>query len=63
MKLFETEYRIEIYAEDLGEWNAYTTIYSSKDNAISTLQQIRELNPQLTYRLCELTISVKEIDV
>ena len=63
MKLFETEYRIEIYAEDLGEWNAYTTIYSSKDNAISTLQQIREFDPDQSYRLCELTISVKEIDV
>ena len=63
MKLFETEYRIEIYAEDLGEWNAYTTMCCSKDDAVSTLQQIREFDPDQTYRLCELTISVKVIDV
>ena len=63
MKLFDTKYRIEVYAEDLGEWNAYTAIYSSKDNAISRLQQIREFDPDQSYRLCELTISVKEIDV
>ena len=39
------------------------TIQSSKDDAVAKLQQFRELNPQLTYRLCELTISVKVIDV
>ena len=63
MKLFETEYRIEVYAEDLGEWTAFTTMWCSKDDAVSTLQQIREFDSDQTYRLCELTISVKEINV
>jgi len=63
MKLFDTEYRIEVYNEGHGEWEEYTMVYSSKEDAISTLQQIREFDPDETYRLCELTISVKAIDV
>ena len=64
MKLFDTEYRIEVYDEGDGEWHEYTmVVYTSKEDAISALQQIREFDPDETYRLCELTISVKVIDV
>ena len=63
MKLFDTEYRIEVYEECMSVWLEHFTIQSSKDDAVAKLQQFRELNPQLTYRLCELTISVKVIDV
>jgi hypothetical protein len=38
-------------------------VYTSKEDAISALQQIREFDPDETYRLCELTISVKVINV
>jgi len=39
------------------------TLKTLKDAAVAKLQQFRELNSQLTYRLCELTISVKVIDI
>lgn len=51
MKLFDTEYKIEVYEECMSVWLEHFTIQSSKDDAITKLQQFRELNPQLTYRL------------
>ena len=70
MKLFDTEYIIEIYNEGKGEWEDAINCRqilavgrSSKEDSITTLQLLRECNPDQSYRLCELTISVKEIDV
>ena len=62
MKLFDTEYRIEVYEECMSVWLEHFTIQSSKEDSITTLQLLRECNPEQSYRLCELTISVKVID-
>ena len=63
MKLFDTEYRIEIYNEGNGEWQEHATEFCSKEDAIETLEMYRQLYTNSVYRLCELTISVKVIDV
>lgn len=62
MKLFDTEYRIEIYNERNGEWESKCS-YSSIDDALESLQKHRKTYSNSIYRLCELTISVKVIDV
>ena len=63
MKLFDTEYRIEIYNEGNGEWQEDSFGFLSKDDAIATLEQMRQFYVNSIYRLCELTISVKVLDV
>jgi len=63
MKLFDTEYRIEIYNEGNGEWQEDSSGFLSKDDAIATLEQMRQLYDKSVYRLCELTISTKVLDI
>ena len=63
MKLFDTEYRIEIYNEGNGEWQEDSSRFLSKNDAIATLEQMRQFYDKSVYRLVELTISTKVIDV
>jgi DNA integrity scanning protein DisA with diadenylate cyclase activity len=63
MKLFDTEYRIEIYNEGNGEWQEHVSDFLSKEDAIGTLEAYRQLYDKSVYRLCELTISVKVLDI
>ena len=62
MKLFDKEYRIEIYNERKGEWEEHTSGLSSKDEAIATLEEYRQFFVNSTYRLCELTVSIKVLE-
>jgi hypothetical protein len=62
MKLFDKEYRIEIYNERKGEWEEHTSGLSSKDDAIKTLEEYRQYYFNSKYRLCELTISKKVLE-
>ena len=52
-----TEYIIEVYEECMSVWLEHFATQSSKDEAVAKLQQFRELNPQLTYRLAIDNIS------
>jgi len=63
MKLFDTEYRIEFYNENSGEWREHISGFFSKDEAIATLKEKRQYYFNTTYRLMELTILTKVLDV
>jgi len=63
MKLFDTAYRIEIYNEDNGGWQEHVSDFLSKEDAIGTLEAYRQLYTNSVYRLMELTISAKELNV
>jgi len=63
MKLFDTEYRIEIYNERTGNWNIHVSNFPSKDDAVAVLEGYRKHYVNSTYRLIELTISTKVLDI
>ena len=63
MKLFITEYNIEIYNERTQEWEVHISNFLSKDAAIKTLEERRRHYVNSTYRLVEVTISTKVLDV
>jgi len=63
MKLFDTEYKIEIYNERTQEWEVHISNFLSKDAAIKTLEERRRHYVNSMYRLVELTISTKVLDV
>lgn len=63
MKFFDTEYKIEIYNERTREWEVHISNFLSKDAAIKTLEERRKHYVNSTYRLVELTILTKILNV
>jgi hypothetical protein len=58
-----TQYRIEIYNERAGEWEEHRTELCSRDDAIETLKEYRQYYFNSKYRLVELTIATKVLDI
>jgi len=63
MKPINTEYRIEIYNERADKWEEYISGFLSKDEAVATLEEKRHYYFNTIYRLCELTILTKVLEL
>jgi hypothetical protein len=58
-----TEYRIEIYNGRADKWEECISGLLSKDEAVATLEEKRHYYFNTTYRLVELTVATKVLDI